>query len=161
MRHPKEKQMKDTLDHLRWHWVKAHMDNWNEPIVSKDPIVVHGYAVSKVDAARRVIQLTVERTASVWMTESLLRPHWLYWLNVFAAKRAQDTRHSGRHLCGYIRFFTLELISTQGNIGFFPGLQVEFKPQAEFQLWVQVKTNPCQELAFLCRTGIYTVVSYL
>lgn len=56
--------------------------------MSKDPIVVHGYAVSKVDAAQRVIQLTLEWTTSVWMTESLLRPHWLYWLNVLAEKRA-------------------------------------------------------------------------
>lgn len=43
--------------------------------MSKDPIVVDGYAVSKVDAAQRVIQLTLEWAAGVWITEPLLRPH--------------------------------------------------------------------------------------
>lgn len=88
MRHPKEKQMQDTPDHLKWQWVKTGMDNWNEPIVSKDPVVDHGYAVSKVNAGKTVIQLTLEWTASAWITEALFIPHWLYCLNVFAAKRA-------------------------------------------------------------------------
>lgn len=56
--------------------------------MSKDPVVVHGYAVSKVNAGKTEIQLTLEWTASAWITEALFIPHWLYCLNVFAAKRA-------------------------------------------------------------------------
>lgn len=56
--------------------------------MSKDPVVDHGYAVSKVNAGKTVIQLTLEWTASACITEALFIPHWLYCLNVFAAKRA-------------------------------------------------------------------------